>query len=730
MTTAAPPRKRLGSDDIMTNISNAVDGFRRRINPGSAQDPPSSPQSAPTTPVATEASECSVCLCSLGLLKFKYVCKNCDKTVCGAHSKHQIPLPAQGLWKEVRVCDVCYENRLKRRAGAIEVAKDAPDDSSLVGILFSGLVDEQDDTLDEMLYLGSLRMGSRSLASRNFNPNIAIWIERMVMLTPAELLSFKPQKDKDKEDFLLGIGEVRTSIHMTDILHIDVDENYPRILTIVRSDGRIFRLRAKDADTCAEITKKLQEAMQMFQAALHKLQRGLRPEDNSVTCVTIQDSPRLDERVVRRNESDGSFALQLYPSSIVRVYATSPYVNGVAVYTTTDLLKQRQRCENTHTLSDDHELVVHVDCERVPTEIWTTYREILVTIIAGATVYAWADHPWLTPYLFAVSLGLTAVAALVMSSHWRVMLSTWQMWVPQQFKLKSIKVDCIKTAASKALLGKDVQVDPRFIDACKGNMEEAKRKYSKFLAWREENAIDTILLRPHPNFKVIKESFTQVTHKYDKQGHMIAIELLGNLKKGMQHFLSHGISEEDVVVHYAFYNEFMWRVLDSRPHPDGLIFKIIDMQALSMGDCASDVVNFAKKCSAVGEQYYPERLYKIFIVNPPSWFNMAWKAVSPMINQKTRDKIHVVRGQKEIQKALLEYIDAENLPEIYGGMCTCSGGGCLTDSPDELLLRDYVDKLNSNVDCTEELKRLETRTESSSAPVAKPATTTPTTKRK
>ncbi|RHY24964.1 hypothetical protein DYB32_008592 [Aphanomyces invadans] len=659
---------------------------------------PSSPLTAAASPQLPEpASECSVCLCSLGLLKFKYVCKNCEKTVCGAHSKNQIPLPDQGVWKEVRVCDVCYEQRLKRRAGAIEPSTSTPnDDTSLCGILFSGLVEEQDDTLDEMLYLGSFRMGSRSLASRNFNPNMAIWIERMVMLTPAELLSFKPQRDKDKEEFLLGIGEVRSSIHMTDILHIDVDEHYPRILTLVRSDGRF------DNETCAEISKKLQEAMQMFQAALHKLQRGLRPEDNVITCVTVQHHPDLDEVVAHptqtathQDTNPRQYTLQLYPASVVRLYASSPVVSAVATYSMTDLFQQTKRCDaiEIHD-SNEYQLVTHVNIERISTRVWATYRGLWLCLAGGALVYAAAQRRWLPSSLMPwLVVSLVALTALSLANHLNVVGRTWQLWVPQSFRLQCVKVDCVKQTRQAPLLGKDVQVDPRFIEACRGDMDEAKRKYAKYLQWRQDNDIDHLLLRPHPHF-TIKESYPQTTHKRDKFGHLVAYELAGNMRKGMQHFLSRGVVEDDVIAHLGFYNEFLWTVLDRRPYPDGVMLKVIDMQGVSMSDFGGDVVNFMKACSSVGEAYYPERLFKIFIVNPPSWFNMVWKAVSPLVNPKTRDKIHVVRGQKEIQKALLEYIDASNLPDVYGGTCSCPGG-CLANSDDEIVLREYVAKLNA-----------------------------------
>ena len=65
----------------------------------------------------------------------------------------------------------------------------------------------------------------------------------------------------------------------------------------------------------------------------------------------------------------------------------------------------------------------------------------------------------------------------------------------------------------------------------------------------------------------------------------------------------------------------------------------------------------------------------------------------------------MIRGQKEIQKGLLEYIDAENLPKMYGGTCECPGG-CDVASPLTLEFVNYVTRLNAGEDVREELEKL------------------------
>ena len=65
----------------------------------------------------------------------------------------------------------------------------------------------------------------------------------------------------------------------------------------------------------------------------------------------------------------------------------------------------------------------------------------------------------------------------------------------------------------------------------------------------------------------------------------------------------------------------------------------------------------------------------------------------------------MVRGQQEIAKELLQYIDAENLPKEYGGACSCPGG-CAGGSLYEKRLVDYVARLNEGPEMIQELERL------------------------
>jgi hypothetical protein len=58
-------------------------------------------------------------------------------------------------------------------------------------------------------------------------------------------------------------------------------------------------------------------------------------------------------------------------------------------------------------------------------------------------------------------------------------------------------------------------------------------------------------------------------------------------------------------------------------------------------------------------------------------FSFVWSLIKGFLNEKTRNKVIVLKTN--YRDTLLEYIDINNLPSIFGGACTCSHvpGGCM-----------------------------------------------------
>ncbi|KAL8230462.1 hypothetical protein R6Q57_000240 [Mikania cordata] len=83
------------------------------------------------------------------------------------------------------------------------------------------------------------------------------------------------------------------------------------------------------------------------------------------------------------------------------------------------------------------------------------------------------------------------------------------------------------------------------------------------------------------------------------------------------------------------------------------------------GYSCSDIHGYLAALSIL-QDYYPERLGKMFILHVPYVFMAAWKMVYPFIDEKTKEKIVFVEN-KQLKSTLLKDIDENQLPEIYGG---------------------------------------------------------------
>ncbi len=92
----------------------------------------------------------------------------------------------------------------------------------------------------------------------------------------------------------------------------------------------------------------------------------------------------------------------------------------------------------------------------------------------------------------------------------------------------------------------------------------------------------------------------------------------------------------------------------------------------TMRHMSKQVRNFIQKITKVDQDFYPEYLGKMFIVNAPTAFKAMWAVVRPWLDKRTQKKIEVHGGN--FSSKLLELVDSENLPAFLGGSCCCPGG--------------------------------------------------------
>ena len=103
---------------------------------------------------------------------------------------------------------------------------------------------------------------------------------------------------------------------------------------------------------------------------------------------------------------------------------------------------------------------------------------------------------------------------------------------------------------------------------------------------------------------------------------------------------------------------------------------IMDLKGVGITRVPS-VYNYVRQASAISQNYYPERLGKLYLINAPWGFSSVFSVVKGFLDPVTVQKIHVLGAGYEGE--LLEQVPAENLPKEFGGTCECEGGCQLSD---------------------------------------------------
>ncbi|KAL1537464.1 phosphatidylinositol transfer protein 3-like [Salvia divinorum] len=191
----------------------------------------------------------------------------------------------------------------------------------------------------------------------------------------------------------------------------------------------------------------------------------------------------------------------------------------------------------------------------------------------------------------------------------------------------------------------------RFLRARDLNVDKASAMFLKYLKWRRE-AIPNGFISPSEisNDLAQNKLFMQ---GYDRAGRPIVVLFSARHKPA-----------STTVEEFKRFNIYgLEKICARMPSGHEKFTSISDMQG--WGYVNSDIRGYLAALSIL-QDYYPERLGKLLIINAPYIFITAWKIVYPFIDENTKKKIVFVEDKK-LRATLLEDIDENQLPECVGG---------------------------------------------------------------
>lgn len=207
----------------------------------------------------------------------------------------------------------------------------------------------------------------------------------------------------------------------------------------------------------------------------------------------------------------------------------------------------------------------------------------------------------------------------------------------------------------------------RFLRARKFNVALAKDMYVACEKWRKEAKVDTILEDFHYEEKpLVAKYYPQYYHKTDKDGRPVYVEELGTVNlHEMYKITTHERMIKNLVWEYESFVKYR---LPACSRASGHLVEtsctIMNLKGISISS-AYQVLSYVKEASHIGQNYYPERMGKFYLINAPFGFSTAFRLFKPFLDPVTVSKIFILGSS--YKKDLLKQIPAENLPVKFGG---------------------------------------------------------------
>ncbi|KAF7422578.1 hypothetical protein PC9H_010734 [Pleurotus ostreatus] len=224
-------------------------------------------------------------------------------------------------------------------------------------------------------------------------------------------------------------------------------------------------------------------------------------------------------------------------------------------------------------------------------------------------------------------------------------------------------------------LGTDDETFIRFLRARKFNVKLAKKMLQDCQQWRktvEGVGIDELYRRIDPfDYHERRAVFDCWPMWFHKKGRPINVHFFGgmDLNKLYKECTPEKHWQTVLVNAESLTREILPAASKSAGRTIGSVLVIVDLQGFGLSQFWQ-MKSLAQQSFQVSQDYYPETMGQLAVVNAPSSFTFIWGIIKPWLSQETVDKVQILGA--DYREELLRLVDEEALPTVLGGKCTCA----------------------------------------------------------
>lgn len=217
----------------------------------------------------------------------------------------------------------------------------------------------------------------------------------------------------------------------------------------------------------------------------------------------------------------------------------------------------------------------------------------------------------------------------------------------------------------------------RFLKARSFNVSAAAKMLTEDLEWRDAYGVSALASQSPTDVlgcdsALLQRYLPQWHQGFDKGGRPVIVKQYGKTRLLP---LLEKTSVDALLRLHTYENEQIARLCGQQTAKLGreISTAVVIVDALGFDPShlrMPKAFSWGKGMALIDQDHYPERLGLLFIINAPPALYYFWSVLCLVLDKNTQLKVRIFAGRDSWESALLEVVDAAQLPLEYGGSCT------------------------------------------------------------